>query len=1433
MNTYIIPLSSPHADLMTVGGKGMSLAKMINAGLPVPDGFHITTEAYRTFVAANGLQPKILAALKDVDVSLPASLEVASATIRGFFAQSHTPADLSDAIVDAYQALGDEHAVVAVRSSATAEDLPEASFAGQQETYLNIHGIDEVLDAVKKCWASLWTARAIAYRIKNHIDQNIVALAVVLQEMVDAEAAGILFTANPINGRRDEMVINAAWGLGEAIVGGLVSPDTIVADKATGKIKTYEVAEKTVITVLTEKGTREDPLTDTRRSSKVLVEADVAKLVSIARRIESYYGRPQDIEWCLTSPPTPSRSTPVGLLEGEGRKFYIVQSRPVTALPEVPIEWKPPNPKGIYMRTSVVDLMPSPLSPLYITWAIPILTEQMKPLGMRLGMGLPVLQEDFYIAINRYAYMNAAFPAKAWWWIITGMLPAYPRLLRRMVPFWRDELHPEYQAAVAKYQGQDLGKMSASELWREAQEILTAAMYYATGLLFATMGASAGSEGLLTRVYNKFAKQEGDPEGNSLLMGWDNIPVRSEKSLYDIAAWIREDEHLNAYILDTSSHDLGVNLEKPDSVPVALFPEFASRLKAHLERFGHLIFQMDFAEPLPLDHPEILLETIKMYLRGQGVNPHERQKASETKRIQTAETMRNRLKGFKRWAFIKALNWGQSLAEVREDALAEIGLGYPILRAMLRELGNRFVTAGVIQHADDMYWLEKAEVEACVRTLGQGAEIENLSARVDERKAFHKKVGQETPPPMMPMKKKFMGIDTSVWLAESERNRTSNILKGVPTSAGKVTAPARVLRGPEDFEQMRPGEVLVAGTTTPAWTPLFAMASAVVTDIGGPLSHGSIVAREYGIPAVMGTGVATKRIQSGQVITVDGTKGEVVLGTTEQDQIAQSAPSIEWTRLNPKAVYARGSLAEHLPNAVSPLFGTLGLRAVNKATAELSDLMDIDVLEAEYQYRIINGYVYMGFLMNLKFTLAMMRLAFTGLKFMFTGGAERWLEARKSMKNVITKWDEKNPEFLTPSEILEGARELMYIAGKYYTVIQSGTLPSASSSEIIFSGVYKMIKRKGDPAASTLLFGLDTVPLKAEKSLFGLGMWIRTYPALGDFMLRSSTGELVAALQAESTAEVIPVQDWTEFKSRLENHLDEYGHTSYEFDFMNPTPAETPGVILDALKLYVEGKGNDPYARQREAIHHREETLKKIRNRFKLIPNRWFDKVFKWAVDTGPAREDSIADMGMGHTTVRRLLGELGKRFVVNGALEHANEIYWLVEEEVDKLASMLEHGELLPDHSARASGRKATWREQMKLIPPAVLPEKSSWTRLFPWSKVDVSGNIIKGLGASTGQVTATARLLFSPEDFGRLKQGDVLVAVTTTPAWTPLFTHASAVVTDIGGPLSHSSIVAREYGIPAVLATGVATRRIADGQTISVDGSKGIVEILEKKRE
>ncbi len=287
----------------------------------------------------------------------------------------------------------------------------------------------------------------------------------------------------------------------------------------------------------------------------------------------------------------------------------------------------------------------------------------------------------------------------------------------------------------------------------------------------------------------------------------------------------------------------------------------------------------------------MMLETIKMYLRGEGTNPHERQQASEQKRVQTTETMLKRLKGFKLWLFRKVLNWAQSLSEVREDALAEIGLAYPKIRELLREFGQRFVEAGAIQDAEDIFWLEKDEINACVEKLERNQTLDNLSAQVEKRKAFNQKVAQVTPPPMIPMKDRVMGFKSDIFIAHTEEAQTGNVLKGVPTSAGKVTAPACILHGPEDFDQMRPGDVLVAGTTTPAWTPLFAMASAVVTDIGGPLSHGSIVAREYGIPAVMGTGVATRRIQSGQIITVDGTKGEVILETGEEDENNPQNPS--------------------------------------------------------------------------------------------------------------------------------------------------------------------------------------------------------------------------------------------------------------------------------------------------------------------------------------------------------------------------------------------------------------------------------------------------------------------------------------------------------------------------------------------------------------
>ncbi len=290
---------------------------MSRAGFPAPPGFVITTEAYRAFVQVNNLQKQIV----DLASNQAETSETRSVAIRQLFAKSTIPTNVIEAIRHAYanliQTVGD--LPLAVRSSATAEDLPGASFAGQQDTYLNVRGTKVLLDAVQRCWSSLWTPRALEYRARQGIDPSTVSLAVVVQVMVPAEASGIMFTANPINGTRDEIVIDEAWGLGEAIVGGLVTPDQVVADKVTYAIKQITIADKTVMTQPTDTGTAEHPVEESKRRAQVLEVNQATELAKLGVEIEKYYGEPQDIEWCFVN-----------------GKFYIVQARPITALPPEP-----------------------------------------------------------------------------------------------------------------------------------------------------------------------------------------------------------------------------------------------------------------------------------------------------------------------------------------------------------------------------------------------------------------------------------------------------------------------------------------------------------------------------------------------------------------------------------------------------------------------------------------------------------------------------------------------------------------------------------------------------------------------------------------------------------------------------------------------------------------------------------------------------------------------------------------------------------------------------------------------------------------------------------------------------------------------------------------------------------------------------------------
>ena len=821
-------------DIAVAGGKGANLGELTRAGLPVPPGFVLTTAAYR-----------------DVGVGAP------------------IPEDMAREITEAWSALGE--VPVAVRSSATAEDLEDASFAGQQDTYLNVRGAAALLEAVRECWASLWTERAVAYRARQGIDPAELALAVVVQRMVEADAAGVMFTANPTNGRRDELVLSAAWGLGESVVGGSVTTDDLVVEKAGLRVASRTTADKAVMTVYAQERTAEVPVPADRRRAPVLDDKAAAVLAELGVRVEQHYGAPQDIEWARA--------------DGE---FYIVQSRPITALPEPeaapPTEWEVPDPKAFYFRASIVEQLPDPLSPLFAAMVDGSVARSLQALMRELlrvdvaapGVGLPT--------VNGYAYYR--YSRAAMWQMTVGGTKAMRRLPAMGLPNWRDVAHPAYQAAVAAWRDRPLADLTDAELLDGVQELLDAGTRYYTAVQ-AIIPLAAFSEVSFTRFYDALVRRPGEPPASTFLVGFDSAPILAEKSLWNLAEWTRGHPELaDAVRADPAAVWAGGGPEHAD--------EWRARFRAHLDRFGHATYNLDFMHPTPVDDPAPLFEALRFALDGGSAGPSARQLASAARREQLTEAALARLDPPRAVAFNRLLRWAQRYAPVREDALADIGLAWPQMRRMLAELGRRLVAAGRIAVPEDVYWLRPDEI--------LGGPVGDVA----ERKALWRGRRRATPPQALPQHTfvdRFEG-----WFPASGKQEGA-VLHGTGASAGQVTATARVLSGPADFGRMQPGEVLVASITTPAWTSLFTLAAAVVTDVGGPLSHSSIVAREYGIPAVLGTGVATRRIPDGARVRVDGDAGTVTL-LDEVD--ANAAPETARAARRPwrvAAVGAAGALA--------------------------------------------------------------------------------------------------------------------------------------------------------------------------------------------------------------------------------------------------------------------------------------------------------------------------------------------------------------------------------------------------------------------------------------------------------------------------------------------------------------------------------------------
>jgi len=544
-------------------------------------------------------------------------------------------------------------------------------------------------------------------------------------------------------------------------------------------------------------------------------------------------------------------------------------------------DWTPPKPRGPYLRVGVIELLPDPLSPLFATLGLSVWNTAGRTLAEAMGPAVSgLLSGDFLITIRGYAYLDLTVTrtGKMLLW-----LPRYPsfivRALRSARTRWEQEAHPAYLASVQRWKATDFEAIPATHLLSGARELLAAAAQYCLTIQGGILPAAYLSEALFTLLYTRLIKRRSDPPALTYLLGYDSAPIRAEQSLYDLAQWARGQAGLVDVLLGLSGDEFAAAYRSGQVVggDAVVWSAFQQRFAAHLARFGHTIYDLDFAKAVPADDPSSLLSPLKFFLSGEIPDPYARQAQTAAAREQAVQRMLTQLGGLRRSWFQRFVQLAQRFAPLREDALADVGLGWPVLRRMLREIGRRLVKGKVIDTPDDVFWLTLNEVQADASALDADHPLADRHAVVAERRAAWESERALTPPVALPRKggDRVLGIRWRARMPARSDQPTGEVIKGVGASPGRVTSLARVIAGPEEFGQMQRGEILVARITTPAWTPLFALAAGVVTDVGGPLSHSSIVAREYHIPAVLGTGVATARLHSGQRITVDGDAGLV------------------------------------------------------------------------------------------------------------------------------------------------------------------------------------------------------------------------------------------------------------------------------------------------------------------------------------------------------------------------------------------------------------------------------------------------------------------------------------------------------------------------------------------------------------------------------
>ncbi|MGM7722207.1 phosphoenolpyruvate synthase [Metabacillus sp. Hm71] len=863
MKPYVLEIREiEKAQLLLVGGKGLNLGELSKIrGIQVPEGFCITTEAYQKVLEQNEVFHALLDQLILLKVEDRDQIGEISRKIRQIIMEAEIPSDVAYAVAHHLSQFGDEHPY-AVRSSATAEDLPHASFAGQQDTYLNIIGKEAILHHISKCWASLFTDRAVIYRMQNGFDHKQIYLSVIVQRMVFPQASGILFTADPITSNRKVLSIDASFGLGEALVSGLVSADCYkVRD---GEIVDKRIAiKKLAIYGRKEGGTETRQIDPDQQKTETLTDQQILQLARIGRQIEAHFGFPQDIEWCLVDD-----------------TFYIVQSRPITTLYPIPKANDEEN--HVYLSVGHQQMMTDAMKPLGLSFWLLTTPAPMRKAGGRLfvdvthqlaspvsrnillnamGQHDPLMKDALMNIIERGDFIKSlpndvkAPSSSKGNTVMLEQIENNPSIVSDLINRSRSSIKELKQNIQTKRRSdlfdfilEDIQELKKILFDPQSSAVFMAAINASSWInekMNEWLGEKNAADTLSQSVPNNITSEM----GLALLDVADVI--RPYPEVIDYLQHIKDDNFLdelvnfdggqearnaiNAFLNKYGMRcagEIDITRTRWSEKPITLVPMILNNIKNFEPNASHRKFEQGRQEAL--EKEQELLDRLKRLPDGE-------QKAKETKRM--IDLIRNFI-GFREYPKYGMVN------------------RYFVYKQALMKEAEQLVQANVIREKEDIFYLTFEELHEVIRTNKLDYQI--ISKRKDEYKLYEKL----TPP-------RVITSDGETLSGEYKReDLPAEAIVGLSVSSGVIEGRARVILNMEDAD-LEDGDILVTSFTDPSWTPLFVSIKGLVTEVGGLMTHGAVIAREYGLPAVVGVENATKLIKDGQRIRVHGTEGYI------------------------------------------------------------------------------------------------------------------------------------------------------------------------------------------------------------------------------------------------------------------------------------------------------------------------------------------------------------------------------------------------------------------------------------------------------------------------------------------------------------------------------------------------------------------------------